>query len=68
MAIKTKINTEIEAYKTKEANYKKEMDEYQNKMKLTEKNFKTEIDTRINPVMEKLNAAKAVFEKSERYC
>jgi F0F1-type ATP synthase membrane subunit b/b' len=44
------------------------MDEYQAKMKLTETNFKKVIDTRINPVMEKLNVAKAKFEKSEKYC
>ena len=68
LQIKTKINQEIETYKKKEANYKKEMDEYQAKMKLTETNFKKVIDTRINPVMEKLNVAKAKFEKSEKYC
>ena len=32
LAIKTKINIEIEAYKKKESEYKKEMDEYQKKM------------------------------------
>lgn len=68
MEIKTKINKEIEIYKKKESEYKKEMDEYQGKMKLTEANFKNVIDTRINPVMEKLNVAKAAYEKSEKMC
>jgi len=44
------------------------MDEYQNKMKATESNFKKVVDTRINPVMEKMNKAKADYEKSEKMC
>ena len=37
-------------------------------MKSTEANFKNVIDTRINPIMDKLNVEKSAYEKHEKMC